>query len=94
MAFFGHGAQSSTNSFGYSPFPLEQYLDWLRPLATAGGTQKQLIVSITGTLDETAAMLVRLQAFADEVVQKVAVEFNASCPNFKGAFGRSLACVC
>lgn len=95
VAFFGPDAQSSTNSFGYSPHPLEQYLAWLRPLAltastaVAGGSPaKLLIVSITGTLEETEQMLVRLQGFAGEIGQRIAVEFNASCPNIRGQLSR------
>jgi dihydroorotate dehydrogenase (fumarate) len=42
-------------------------------------------VSITGTEEETKEMLVELQRFADEQKIIVGVEYNASCPNIKGA---------
>ncbi|GJN90748.1 hypothetical protein Rhopal_003762-T1 [Rhodotorula paludigena] len=83
VAFFGSDAQSSANSFGYSPFPLSTYVSWLRPLvlSTPPAKRKQLIVSITGTLSETAALLAQLRDFAAELDTVLAVEFNASCPN-------------
>ncbi|GAA6028244.1 hypothetical protein JCM8097_006937 [Rhodosporidiobolus ruineniae] len=88
VAFFGPAAQSSSNSFGYSPFPLAQCLDWIRSLLSTANAKKkktkQVIVSVTGTLDETEEMLRRLQAFATEQGIVLAVEFNASCPNFRG----------
>ncbi|BGP16501.1 hypothetical protein JCM10213_001162 [Rhodosporidiobolus nylandii] len=88
VTFFGPSAQSSSNSFGYSPFPLSQYLDWIRAfLSTASSEKKrskQVIVSITGNLDEMDEMLAMLQQFADEQGIVVAAEGNASCPNFRG----------
>ncbi|GAA5833678.1 hypothetical protein JCM9279_001596 [Rhodotorula babjevae] len=88
VAFFGPDAQSSANSYGYSPYPLSTYLSWLRPLVDCASSSqrivKQLIVSITGTPAETREMLVALQAFADEHGVAVAAELNASCPNIKG----------
>ncbi|GAA5893426.1 hypothetical protein JCM8208_000792 [Rhodotorula glutinis] len=95
VVFFGSEANSSANSYGYSPYPLSTYLSWLRPLVDGAApaqrsvpraqrTKKQLIVSITGTLAETREMLVELQAFADEHGVTLAAELNASCPNIKG----------
>ncbi|GAA5917054.1 hypothetical protein JCM6882_001912 [Rhodosporidiobolus microsporus] len=88
VAFFGPSAQSSSNCYGYSPFPLAHYLDWIRSfLATASPEKKkhkQVIVSVTGDLGEMEQMLKVLQAFADEQGIKVAVEYNASCPNVPG----------
>lgn len=85
VAFFGPEAQSTSNSYGYSPYTLETYLGWLAPLLGSSTLpRKQVIVSITGTVEETKTMLVRLQQWADEFKITVGVEFNASCPNFKG----------
>lgn len=89
VAFFGEEAHSSINSYGYSPFPLTKYLGWLgeillRSPARGGQQEKQLIVSITGSLPETEEMLRMLQRFAEEVGRVVAVEFNMSCPNIPG----------
>ncbi|GAA6001496.1 hypothetical protein JCM10207_006695 [Rhodosporidiobolus poonsookiae] len=88
VTFFGPSAQSSSNSFGYSPYPLEQYLAWIRSFLKTASMEKKrtkrVIVSVTGPLDETEKMLVVLQKFAKEQGIVVAVEFNASCPNFRG----------
>ncbi|GAA6051065.1 hypothetical protein JCM3770_005481 [Rhodotorula araucariae] len=86
VAFYGSGAESSANSFGYSPHPLASYLAWLRPLLAARPSpSKQVIFSIAGTLVETAEMLSTLQAFADEFPGlTIATELNASCPNIPG----------
>ncbi|BGP40359.1 dihydroorotate dehydrogenase [Rhodotorula kratochvilovae] len=87
VAFFGPGAESSANSYGYSPYPLSSYLSWLRPLLASSPSarkSKQLIVSITGPLSETATMLSTLQSFATEHGITLAAEFNASCPNIPG----------
>lgn len=84
VAFFGPDAQSSANSYGYSPHSLSTYLSWLRPLLETK-RPKQLVVSITGTPSETRSMLETLRAFAAQhegVV--VAVEHNVSCPNIVG----------
>lgn len=82
--FGGPGGPSSANSFGYSPFPLDTYLSWIRPLLASSAPRKQVIISITGSLDEMKEMLVVLQAFATETGATIGVEFNASCPNFRG----------
>ncbi|GAA5828776.1 hypothetical protein JCM11251_005870 [Rhodosporidiobolus azoricus] len=88
VTFFGTSAQSSSNCFGYSPFPLRDYLAWIRSfLSTASAEKKKnklVIVSITGTLKEMKEMLVALKAFAEEQGIEVAVEYNASCPNVPG----------
>ncbi|TKA56836.1 hypothetical protein B0A53_01237 [Rhodotorula sp. CCFEE 5036] len=94
VAFFEPDAHSSINSYGYSPHPLRSYLTWLRALLAQdqsethqeSGTarKKQVIVSITGSLQETRVMLEMLQRFANEVGEVIAVEFNASCPNIPG----------
>lgn len=61
VAFFGPDAQSSSNSYGYSPHSISVYLDWLRPLLLSKAPKKQVIVSCTGTLEETKEMLQILQ---------------------------------
>ncbi|GAA6062736.1 hypothetical protein JCM10212_005939 [Sporobolomyces blumeae] len=89
VAFFGPG--SSINSFGFSPYPLETYLGWIRRLVkttprTITGEHKQVIVSIgCSTERELDEMLRRLEEFACEVgIVQLGVEFNASCPNLNG----------
>lgn len=81
---FFNGGQSTSNSFGFSPFPLATYLSWIRPLLNSSSPRKQIIFSIGGSLEETREMLVILQAFAKEMNVVLGVECNASCPNIAG----------
>lgn len=93
VAFFGAGAHSSINSYGYSPHPLSRYLSWLREILQQQREpprrDKRVIVSVTGSLDETREMLEMLERFAATEVpperRPIAVEFNLSCPNIPGA---------
>ncbi|GAA6021839.1 hypothetical protein JCM11491_001542 [Sporobolomyces phaffii] len=84
VAFFG--SASSLNSFGFSPYPLSQYLAWLRRVVGTDARKKQIIVSI-GPADATelAEMLAVLAAFAHELGVTLGVEYNASCPNLNGS---------
>ncbi|GAA6020980.1 hypothetical protein JCM8202_003799 [Rhodotorula sphaerocarpa] len=92
VAFFGAGAHSSINSYGYSPHPLSRYLSWLREILQQQREpprrDKRVIVSVTGSLDETREMLEMLERFAATEVpperRPIAVEFNLSCPNIPG----------
>lgn len=92
VAFFGN--KSSINSFGFSPFPLGQYLDWIRNIVSRrdGEEKKKIIIVSIGASDETELeqMLAALDSFARELDwTDLGVEFNASCPNLNGA--RSLS---
>jgi dihydroorotate dehydrogenase (fumarate) len=92
VTFFGAGAHSTANSFGFSPHPLSSYLSWLRPLIRQSPKRKLVIVSIGGNEKEIETMLRMLQDFADEVgVPGVAAEYNASCPNIPGTVAASLS---
>ncbi|KAI5477138.1 uridine nucleosidase Urh1 [Pseudohyphozyma bogoriensis] len=84
MTFFGPSGESSSNCYGYSPIPLDQYLPMIRTLLTSSAPKKRIIISITGSVEEMGVLLSKIQKFAQEMDTAFGVEFNASCPNFKG----------
>ncbi|KAH9920271.1 FMN-linked oxidoreductase [Fomitopsis serialis] len=83
---------STLNSYGYSPYPLSQYLEWVRELLTspppAGGSQshaKPVILSITASkADDLAQMQVSL-IYPLDLANLIAIELNTSCPNIPSA---------
>lgn len=78
---------SSLNSYGYSPLPLHQYLEWIRGFLGDGRSVKPFIISITeSSAEKLSTMLVAIQQFRTSNPtwrSRVAVEFNSSCPNIK-----------
>ncbi|KAH8101365.1 FMN-linked oxidoreductase [Cristinia sonorae] len=88
---------SSLNSYGYSPFPLQQYLEWAYDLLTNPTTgtiaTKPIIISITESSPTLVGQMIslvqilrqRLKDTASESLtdlsRLVAVELNTSCPN-------------
>jgi dihydroorotate dehydrogenase (fumarate) len=79
---------SSLNSYGYSPLPLHQYLEWIRGFLGDGRSVKPFIISITeSNAEKLSEMLVTIQQFRTSNSawrSRIAVEFNSSCPNIKG----------
>ncbi|OAX43643.1 FMN-linked oxidoreductase [Rhizopogon vinicolor AM-OR11-026] len=79
---------SSLNSYGYSPLPLHQYLEWIREFLGDGRSVKPFIISITeSSAEKLSEMLVTIQQFRTSNSawrSRIAVEFNSSCPNIKG----------
>ncbi|GAA5938953.1 uncharacterized protein JCM15063_004374 [Sporobolomyces koalae] len=89
VAFFGT-KNNSINSFGFSPYPLKQYLEWLDQILSKDPNsrkrhEKRIIVSI-GPADgqELQVSLDLVHGFAQKHNIVVGVEFNASCPNLNG----------
>ncbi|KAF8325451.1 uncharacterized protein EI90DRAFT_3128816 [Cantharellus anzutake] len=88
---FHRTSYSSINSYGYSPFPLQQYLSWLEEIIESHpSSNKPFIISITSSLpDELATMLDKILAFRRSVqylrgngkMIEIGVELNTSCPN-------------
>lgn len=78
---------SSLNSYGYSPLPLHQYLEWIGGFLGDVRSIKPFIISITeSSAEKLSEMLVTIQQFrASNPARRsrVAVEFNSSCPNIK-----------
>lgn len=76
----------SLNCFGLSPHVLETYCAWLHTLAAENsGSNKLVIVSVTGETPETnAAAVRRVISLSKEINLRLAVEINLSCPNVPG----------
>ncbi|GAA5952263.1 hypothetical protein JCM3765_001923 [Sporobolomyces pararoseus] len=84
VAFFG--SKSSINSFGFSPYRLEQYLEWIKSIVSADPHRKRVIISIGASEErELEQALSLLRDFANELKVSLGVEFNASCPNLNGS---------
>ncbi|KAH7883962.1 hypothetical protein F5I97DRAFT_1938598 [Phlebopus sp. FC_14] len=80
---------SSLNSYGYSPHPLSAYVGWVKLLLERDPqSSKPFIISITDSFQESLyAMLASIQDLRKinpSWRSRIAVEFNASCPNIKG----------
>jgi len=78
--------RGSLNCFGLSPHNLETYCGWVKQLAAENpGSDKLVIVSVTGETPETnAAAVRRVIQLSKEVPLRLAVEINLSCPNVPG----------
>ncbi|KAL0950481.1 hypothetical protein HGRIS_007293 [Hohenbuehelia grisea] len=89
---------STLNSYGYSPHPLKQYLQWIPEILTASGagSAKPFILSITSSSAATlrdmisAIQAVRHMTLDDSASTKpwltrIAIELNTSCPNIASA---------
>ncbi|CAH0026507.1 unnamed protein product [Clonostachys rhizophaga] len=78
---------ASLNTLGYSPIPLQGYLDMIRQLASdlaPSAPRKTFIVSVTGSPDDIAACYAAVAALAPQVPFPLALEVNLSCPNIPG----------
>ncbi|OAA62548.1 dihydroorotate dehydrogenase [Niveomyces insectorum RCEF 264] len=90
---------ASLNTLGYSPLPLDQYLAFIRAIASRPGssssssattaTKKGFIVSVTGSPADVAACYKRIAAAQADLPAPdrvpLAMEVNLSCPNIPGA---------
>ncbi|KAH8147174.1 uncharacterized protein LAJ45_08652 [Morchella importuna] len=79
-------ANTSLNTYGYSPHPLEYYLTSIKNIITASKApqSKPFIVSITGDPTEIQNAVTKIAAFAKENSYELLVEINLSCPNIAG----------
>ncbi|KAF8665165.1 hypothetical protein AX16_000630 [Volvariella volvacea WC 439] len=94
---FASKTTSTINSYGYSPYPLSTYLEWVRTLLTAPSnvpSNKPIIISITASSSATLSSMVQsIQALRaslnDQVTPgsnaRIAIETNTSCPNIPGS---------
>ncbi|KAI4753319.1 FMN-linked oxidoreductase [Aureobasidium sp. EXF-3400] len=73
----------SLNTLGYSPTPLDTYLQWIEQIVAASPNMKPkpFIVSVTGSPEEVAECYTRVAALAARISAPLAVEANLSCPN-------------
>jgi len=83
------GPQTSTlNSLGYSPFPLETYLDWIKTISSEQQNlnhikTKGFIISVTGTPAEISLSYQLISQAQSTLPPSIplAMEINLSCPN-------------
>jgi dihydroorotate dehydrogenase (fumarate) len=87
-AFFGEKKDSSINSYGYSPFSLNQYIAWINEIHAEHETSsKPFIISITGTANDIEQCLLTIQQLRKDLTLPnkhgfdIGVEINLSCPN-------------
>ncbi|TFK30683.1 FMN-linked oxidoreductase [Coprinopsis marcescibilis] len=86
---FAANTVSTINSYGYSPHPLSDYLEWVETILLGDGPnpQKPIIISITApTAEELQVMVAAIQDLRDKLkdkgtVSRIAIELNTSCPN-------------
>ncbi|CAA9958652.1 Dihydroorotate dehydrogenase [Pyrenophora teres f. maculata] len=90
---------ASLNTLGYSPLPLQHYLDYVQQISDALKTQprgsnslgnkkptpKPIIISVTGSAEEIIQCHRLITALQPKVVMPLAMEINLSCPNIPGA---------
>ncbi|KAI1816246.1 hypothetical protein GGS20DRAFT_245862 [Poronia punctata] len=93
----GDKEDASINNLGYSPIPLDNYLDFIREIdrerkdrgegkGKGKGKMKPFIISVTGSPDEIAECYRRIATCQSVVVVDIplAMEINLSCPNIPG----------
>ncbi|KAK1992311.1 dihydroorotate dehydrogenase [Colletotrichum falcatum] len=85
----GAGDVASLNNLGYSPFPLETYLDFVGRLPDrmieGRSHRKLIIVSVTGSPAEIAECYRLIARFSRTTPHPLAMEVNLSCPNIAAA---------
>ncbi|KAK2029375.1 dihydroorotate dehydrogenase [Colletotrichum zoysiae] len=88
----GAGDVASFNNLGYSPLPLETYLDFVGRLPDReieieglGRHRKLVIVSVTGSPAEVAECYRLIARFSRTTPHPLAMEVNLSCPNIATA---------
>lgn len=82
----GH-ENASLNTLGYSPIPLESYLDFIRTIASSTSNiqpGKGFIVSVTGSPGEVLQCYKQIAKAQAQVPFPLAMEINLSCPNIPG----------
>jgi dihydroorotate dehydrogenase (fumarate) len=86
VAFASHHV-ATINSYGYSPHPLGLYIAWIEKILEADpGGDKPFIVSVAASqasdLYNVISMVTPLHR---EYPDRIALEFNTSCPNIQGS---------
>lgn len=83
---FSKDGQYSINSYGYSPHPLSQYLEWIKVLYSENRNTKPFIISIptcdTGAYKQLISTIQDFRISHQDI--HIAIEINASCPNIPG----------
>lgn len=86
----GHAENTtaSLNSLGYSPIPLDGYLDFLSQLAKQHpdlAAKKTVIISVTGSIQDIRTCYELIKGASKELPFQLAMEVNLSCPNIPNA---------
>ncbi|KXH51363.1 dihydroorotate dehydrogenase [Colletotrichum nymphaeae SA-01] len=81
---------ASLNNLGYSPLPLQTYLDFISQLPEGHDHhghhhRKLIIISVTGTPSEIAQSYALIASFSAKTAHPLAMEINLSCPNIATA---------
>ncbi|UQC85103.1 dihydroorotate dehydrogenase [Colletotrichum lupini] len=81
---------ASLNNLGYSPLPLQTYVDFISQLPEGHGhhghhRRKLIIISVTGTPSEIAQSYALIASFSSKTTHPLAMEINLSCPNIAAA---------
>ncbi|KAL2874352.1 dihydroorotate dehydrogenase [Colletotrichum sp. CLE4] len=86
---------ASLNNLGYSPLPLQTYLDFIAQLPETpikgghghgdGHHRKLIIISVTGSPSEIAESYALIASFSHTTTHPLAMEINLSCPNIATA---------
>ncbi|KAH6889435.1 hypothetical protein B0T10DRAFT_487972 [Thelonectria olida] len=78
-------ATASLNNLGYSPIPLDGYLQFILELGRKyPQIRKTIIVSVTGSPEDIQACYARIEDASHKVPFPLAMEINLSCPNISG----------
>ena len=76
--------QISFNSYGYSPYPLSEYLKWTEEILNGAVGKKPIIISIAAG-SELITMVGMIETVQRRVGKgRIGVEVNTSCPNLGG----------
>lgn len=82
-----NGFEGSLNTLGYSPSPLQEYLEDIKTISAERlppdpqTKRKSVIISITGTAEEVVRCYHLITQCSREVTMPLAMEINLSCPN-------------
>jgi len=74
----------SLNTLGYSPFPLNTYLDFTSKIAnpqSGPSKTKPFIISVTGSPEDILECYAVISHHQSKVAQPLCMEINLSCPN-------------
>jgi dihydroorotate dehydrogenase (fumarate) len=74
----------SLNTLGYSPVPLEEYLDFIKTISDSlpdNSGLKPFIISVTGSVEDVVQCYKLICTHQDTVRMVLAMEVNLSCPN-------------
>ncbi|KAF7327884.1 DHO-dh domain-containing protein [Mycena kentingensis (nom. inval.)] len=75
---------SSINSYGYSPTPLLEYLNWIEKILDGASSSKPFIISVTASDPDSMSLIVSTIQARREKYPQIGIELNTSCPNIRG----------